>query len=474
MAFLRNRPSKILATVGPASNTKGTLNQLIDAGADAFRLNFSHGTHDDHKKVYAALRELEAEKKRPLCVLQDLQGPKIRLGEVTGQPELEVGQRFILDEEDTPGDDQRAPLPHPEVLQALKPGDHVYINDGLVKLEVNQTDGSRVTCDVRAGGVISSRKGVNLPSVDLPVSAMTEKDKKDAQFGMELGVDWVALSFVQRPEDVQELRDVIGESARIMAKIEKPNAVERIDDIINISDGIMIARGDLGVEIPLEEVPPLQKKIIRKCRDVGKPVVVATQMLESMVHNSTPTRAEVSDVANAAFEGADALMLSAESASGKYPVQAVEVMNSVLLRVAQSSTWQRAIDRRRLKETIEVGDAITGAAYTVADTLKACAIVTFTESGSTALRMSRRRPLPPILAITPNERTARRLALVWGLNTTITDEPANGDNLIDLSVKTAKDVGLAGCNKDLVIVAGIPFGVKGSTNMVRVEHMGDE
>lgn len=462
------RHAKILATLGPASTTPEVIRQLVQAGANGFRLNFSHGTKEDHAARVAIIRAIEEELGRPIAILQDLQGPKIRVGTFKEPVVLNVGDRFTLDSRPEPGDATRVHLPHPDILAVLKEGDPVYINDGLVRLKVVEKKPESVVTQVMAGGTVSDRKGVNLPGVDLPMSAMTDKDRKDVLVGLELGVDWVALSFVQRPEDVNELRSIVGTKVGIMAKIEMPNAVKRIDQIVAVSDAIMVARGDLGVEMPLEEVPPIQKRLIRKCREAGKPIVVATQMLESMINNPSPTRAEVSDVANATYEGADTLMLSAESASGKFPIEAVSMMDAIIRRVERSSAWRPLMDARHPDTEPDISDAITSAAFKVADALDVAAIVTFTSSGNTALRMARQRPLQPILTLTPHLKTARRLALTWGLQTVVAPDPTTVDDMIRIALAAAKDTRLGRAGQHIVLTAGVPFGVSGSTNMLRV------
>ena len=465
------RHTKILTTVGPATNTPEQLEKLVLAGVNAFRLNFSHGEHKDHEKVFHALRDLEAKHNRPLTILQDLQGPKIRLGKVEGGPvTLNKGETFTLDMSSEAGNQKRAPLPHPEVMQALRKGDEIYINDGLVKLRVEKADKKEATCTVLSTGAISDRKGVNLPTVDLPLSALTEKDKRDLNFGLKLGVDWVALSFVQRAKDILEAREIIGDKASIIAKIEKPNAVERIDDILEVTDAVMIARGDLGVEMPLECLPAIQRQMVQKCRAANKPVVVATQMLESMIINATPTRAEVSDVANGVYAGADCLMLSAETASGAHPLGAVEVMSRVIHEVEQTAHWDKLHDARRSSDQISVAEAITKAAANVAEGIKAKAIFTFTESGSTALRMSRQRPHQPIYMMTPHLDIARKMGLVWGILPYQRPAPQKGESLRKNVLSLTDDLGME--TGEAVLVAGKPFGVSGSTNLLRVIDLG--
>ncbi len=465
---IRTRQAKILATVGPASESKDQLRALVEAGADAFRLNFSHGEHAEHAERIARIREVEKETGRKIAILQDLQGPKIRIGKMQEPTLLETNQEFTLDDSTELGDKTRVQLPHTEILDTLKEGDLAYINDGVVRMQVIRKQGRAVTCKVLAGGMVSDRKGVNLPGVDLPFSALTEKDKKDLEFGLTQDIDWVALSFVQRAEDVAELRSLVGDKRAIMAKIEMPNAVKRIDDILKETDAVMVARGDLGVEVPAEEVPPIQKMLVQKCRKLGKPVVVATQMLESMTGNPSPTRAEVSDVATAAYDGADVLMLSAESAAGKYPVEAVAMMNAIITRVEQADGWQQIMDANHVATTEVVGDAITAAAHKVSEELDTCAIVTFSSSGSTAMRMSRQRPTKKIVAVTPCHQTARRLVLGWGLLPVVSDDPENAYDMVKMAMAKVEELGLAEVGRQVVLTAGSPFGMTGSTNSLRV------
>lgn len=464
------RHAKILATLGPASDDINTIRALVHAGASAFRLNFSHGSYDDHRARYNNIRQVEAEVGYPLAILQDLQGPKVRIGEMTAPTLLEKGDTFTLDLDPTPGDKNRVNLPHTEIMPLLKEGDKVFINDGIVRLEVVKKHPGVAECKVLAGGIVSSKKGLNLPTLEVPMAALTEKDKKDLAFGLELGVDWVALSFVQRKEDIEELHSLVKGRARVMAKIEMPSAVKRLDEIIPLVDACMVARGDLGVELPLEEVPPIQKRIIRRCREEGKIVVVATQMLESMTQNASPTRAEVSDVANATYEGADVLMLSAESASGKYPVEAVTTMDAVIRRVEQSSAWQPLVTARQLTNG-EVEDAITNAAAGLAEAVNARAIVTFTSRGTTALRMSRQRPGQPILVLTPSEKTARGLCLAWGVHTEATPDIFDMEKMIDHAAEKVLNLGIANKGEHIVVTAGMPIGTPGTTNMVRVRQV---
>lgn len=465
---IRTRQAKILATVGPASETKEKLKALVEAGVDAFRLNFSHGEHSEHAMRIEMIRDIEKETGRTIAILQDLQGPKIRIGKMQGATLLETGQEFTLDDSDEIGDQSRVQLPHNEILDTLEVGDLAYINDGVVRMKVLRKEGRSVTCEVLAGGMVSDRKGVNLPGVDLPFSALTAKDKEDLEFGMTQDIDWVALSFVQRAEDVAELRGLVGDKRAIMAKIEMPNAVKRIDEILELTDAVMVARGDLGVEVPAEDVPQIQKMLVQKCRALGKPVVVATQMLESMTGNPSPTRAEVSDVATAAYDGADVLMLSAESAAGKYPVEAVAMMNAIISRVEQADGWQHIMDANHVSTTEVVGDAITAAAHKVSEELDTCAIVSFSSSGSTAMRMSRQRPTKKIVAVTPCKQTARRLVLGWGLIPAVSEDPENAYDMVKIAMSKVEGLGLAEVGRNVVLTAGSPFGMSGSTNSLRV------
>ncbi len=469
MIKLRERHARILATIGPATASLEMVEKLIESGVDAFRLNFSHGDHSVHEKSIDMIRQVSKKLNRHIAIIQDLQGPKIRLGVMEKAVKLEVGDIFRLDDDKTEGTKERAYLPHKEILDVLKKDDKIYINDGIVRLKVIKTGKGFVEAEVTSSGTVSSRKGVNLPGVDLPMSALTSKDIKDLEFGLSKNVDWVALSFVQNVGDIIEVKARIQGKAGVIAKIEMPNAVDRIDDIIKETDAIMVARGDLGVECPLEEVPSIQKRLISKCRIAGKPVIVATQMLESMINNASPTRAEVSDVANATFEGADALMLSAESAAGSYPLEAVTTMDAVIRRAERSNAWVPLMDARRPEvKKDSIGDSIANAAYKVAENLKVCALVTLTESGSTALRMSRQRPVQPIIVLTPYAKTARRLALTWGVTCYCDDVPEDVGHLVEHSTRNVMNSGIGRKGQNIVITAGIPFGTPGSTNTLRV------
>ncbi len=465
----RQRSAKIIATLGPASAEAEVIESLFLAGADVFRLNFSHGQRETHVAAHAAIRELERRSGRPITILADLQGPKLRVGSFAkGRAELRAGRRFDLDLGPEAGDAKRAPLPHPEIFAALEVGTEVLIDDGRIRLRVVEVGPDRARTEVVAGGEISDRKGVNLPAAVLPIAALTDKDRGDLQMALDLDVDWVALSFVQRPEDVAEVRKIIAGRAGLMAKIEKPSALEHLEDIIDIADGLMVARGDLGVELPVEGVPGLQKRIIRAARAAGKPVVVATQMLESMVQAATPTRAEVSDVGTAVYDGADAMMLSAETASGAYPLEAVSMMNRVIEQVESDDLYRTLMDSEHLPPEATAADAISAAARQVAETLRASAIVTYTGTGSTALRAARERPVVPILVLTPKLDTARRLAVVWGVHCVQTEDTTNFTDMVERAGRIALRDSFAAGGDRLVITAGVPFGTPGATNVLRI------
>jgi pyruvate kinase len=468
----RSRKVKILATLGPVSSEEGMIRALFEAGADVFRINMSHADHKLMRLLVKRIRNVEKEKGRPIGILADLQGPKLRVGTFEGgSATLAVGQRFTLDNEERPGDSTRVFLPHPEILRSVKKGHRLLIDDGRLQLEAVKTDGRSITCKVVAGNKISDRKGVSLPDTELPVGALTEKDRKDLDAVLATGVDWVALSFVQRPEDLAEVRKIARGRALLLAKIEKPQAVKRLPEIIELSDAIMVARGDLGVEMPLEAVPGIQKQITRECRKAGKPVVVATQMLESMISAPVPTRAEVSDVSIAVFEGADAIMLSAESAAGAYPVEAVSMMNRIAEQVEQDPNYPGIIHAQRTEPEATGPDAISAAARQIAETLKLAAIVTYTASGTTGLRAARERPQVPIIALSPILATARRLALVWGMHCVVTDDAHDQDDMVDRACRIAQDYQFGAKGDRVIITAGVPFGTPGATNMLRIAYL---
>lgn len=465
----RLRNVKIVATLGPASSDYEMIRALHETGADVFRLNMSHGSHDEIAAKHAIIRQVEKDLGSTIAILADLQGPKLRVGVFAGDNEmLEEGTAFRLDLDKTEGNASRVCLPHPEIFAALKPGATLLVNDGKIRLKVKDCGKDFANCEVVAGGVISNRKGVNVPDVELPLAALSDKDRADLEFVCALGVDWLALSFVQRAGDVEEARGLAKGRAAILSKIEKPSAVERFDDILAASDGIMVARGDLGVELPVQNVPPIQKRLVRKCRSAGKPVIVATQMLESMIESPMPTRAEVSDVATAIYEGADAVMLSAESAAGSYPIEAVRTMDNVATEVEQDPTYTQIIEASRTANRMSVADGIVAAAREIAETTDIKAICCFTHSGTTALLTARERPRVPIIALTPLVRTARRLALSWGCNCVITEELDRFKMAVVSAAKSALSEGFAGADDQIVVTAGVPFNVPGTTNILRV------
>lgn len=465
----RQRSVKIVATLGPASDTKEMISALFQAGADVFRLNMSHGTQDDIRARHAIIREIEGELDRPICILADLQGPKLRCGVFgTGPQLLEEGTSFRLDLDPSEGDGARVCLPHPEIFAALEPGARLLVNDGKIALKVTECGQDYAQTEVIVGGEISDRKGINVPDVLLPLAALSEKDRSDLEFACSLGVDWIALSFVQRAADVEEAQALIKGRAAVMSKIEKPAAVDRFDEILEASDGVMVARGDLGVELPVQDLPPIQKRLVRACRNVGKPVIVATQMMESMISSPVPTRAEVSDVATAIYEGADGVMLSAESAAGDYPIEAVTTMNNVAEMVEKDPTYAQIVAASRTPSRTSTADAITVAAREVAETTNVAAICCFTHSGTTAQLASRERPMVPIIALTPLIGTARRLSLVWGLHCAVTGEVSRFKLAVVSAARAARIHGFATDDDRIIVTAGIPFNKPGTTNILRV------
>ena len=463
---------KILATLGPAVAGSDDIRQLVEAGVNLFRLNFSHGEHADHAQRYAWVREVERQLDTPIGILMDLQGPKLRVGRfAAGKVNLQRGQAFRLDLDSPPGDVRRVNLPHPEIIEALQPGMSLLLDDGRLRLKVTAKEQDAVITEVIAGGELSDRKGVNVPEAVLQLSPLTEKDRRDLAFGLELGVDWVALSFVQRPEDIIEARQLIGDRALLMAKIEKPSAVTHLEEIARLCDAIMVARGDLGVEVPAENVPRIQKDIIRTCRQLGKPVVVATQMLESMRFSPAPTRAEVTDVANAVAEGSDALMLSAETASGDYPLEAVQMMSKIIRQVENGPDFQAQLDVGRPQAEATASDAISCAIRRISSILPVAALVNYTESGASSLRASRERPTAPILSLTPNLDTARRLTVAWGIYSVVNQRLHQVEEVTSTALEIAQAQGMARRGDTLVITAGEPFGQPGSTNSLRIETL---
>ena len=471
----QNTKTKILATIGPSSSTREQLEKLIDAGVDAFRFNFSHGTHEEHKERYDIVRKLEKEKKVHISILADMQGPKLRVGNFKdGSVFLKDGAAFVLDLDNIPGDESRVNLPHPEIFAALKAGDELLLNDGSIVLGVEDITERSARTIVKVGGYLSGHKGVNLPNTQLPISAVTDKDKEDIKFALKLGVDWIGLSFVQSADDVRYARELIGDKAWLISKLEKPSAIEELDKIIELSDAVMVARGDLGVECPLPTVPVLQKRIVTACRKYARPVIVATQMLESMINNPSPTRAEVSDVATAVYDGADVVMLSAESAAGKYPIEAVKMMRSIITKVEADPLFYKLMETARLHPCCcGEADAITFAASEISGVLhNVSAIVTYTTSGLTTLLAARERPTQPILAVTPDPEVARKMALVWGTKSFLNKESYKSfDKVEEIAIKLVKENGYAKSGDFIIITAGFPLGKKGRTNMLHTVYI---
>ena len=465
----RRRRTKIIATLGPASSSPEILARLFQAGADVFRLNFSHGTHEDHATRFAMIRELEDRFERPIGILADVQGPKLRVGRFGGgRVFLPTGQRFQLDLNPTPGDASRVNLPHPEIIDAASIGCTLLLDDGKLRLRVVQKRGEALLTEVVVGGPLSDHKGVNVPDVVLPIPALTEKDRVDLTFALEHGANYIGLSFVQRPDDVAEAKALINGRAWVMVKLEKPQALENLEAIMALTDAVMVARGDLGVELPPEEVPLAQKRIVRAARQLGKPVVVATQMLESMISAPAPTRAEASDVATAVFDGSDAVMLSAETAAGQYPYEAVNIMDRIVARVEQDTGWRSMLDASRPEPEHDTADAIAAAARQVCHTTGARAVVAFTASGATALRVARERPDAPIIGLTPHLTTARRLAVVWGVHAVVSADAHSMGEATNRATRVAHSEGFAQHGEEIVVAAGVPFGHSGTTNSLRV------
>jgi len=465
----RHRNVKIVATLGPSSSDYDTIRALFEAGADVFRLNMSHGDHSDQAARHAIIRQVEADTGSPIAILADLQGPKLRVGVFASHAhELQEGAQFRFDLDPAEGDSNRVQLPHPEIFAALEPGTQLLVNDGKIRLRVEACGPDFADCIVTTGGVISNRKGVNVPDVVLPLAALSDKDRDDLEFVCELGVDWLALSFVQRAEDVAEARALARGRAAILSKIEKPAAVRAFAEILGVSDGIMVARGDLGVEMPVHAVPPIQKRLVRASRAAAKPVIVATQMLESMIESPMPTRAEVSDVATAIYEGADAVMLSAESAAGSYPVDAVRTMDAVARCVEDDPTYREVIESSRRAQRHTVADAMVAAAREVAETTDISAICAYTQSGTTANLIARERPRVPIIALSSELRVIRRLRLTWGTHCVMTPSLERFKQAVVNAVRAARDYGFADEGQQIAVIAGVPFNVPGSTNILRV------
>jgi len=468
----RLRSAKIVATLGPASSSAEMIEKLFMAGVDVFRLNFSHGTHEDHLKSHKIIRDLEKKVGRPIGILLDLQGPKLRIGTFKEKSvELIEDQTFTLDKDSGPGDKSRVYLPHPEIFAAAQSGANLLLDDGKIRLIVTKVTPDIIETKVINGGFLSDRKGLNAPSILLPISPMTPKDRVDLAFGLKIGVDWIALSFVQCPKDVIEAKELVGDQAGIVSKLEKPQAIEHLEEIVSLSDAIMVARGDLGVEMPPEEVPSIQKRILRCCRKEGKPVVVCTQMLDSMIKSPTPTRAEASDVATAIYDGADAVMLSAESASGDYPIESVTIMSRIISSVESDPFYRKMMEASIPDPQSTTSDAITAAANQVANTIKASAIVTFTTTGGTTLRAARERPEVPILAITADLKIARKLSLVWGVHSVKNREVGSFSVAVNDACLIALKECYAKVHDRIVVTAGVPFNVSGSTNILRVARI---
>jgi pyruvate kinase len=471
----RLRRTKIVATLGPASSGQSVIANLFAAGADVFRINMSHTSHERMRELVAAIRAVETEHGRPIGILVDLQGPKLRVGSFANGPATLIkGETFVLDGDSRPGDAARVHLPHPEIFAAVEPGHTLLLDDGKIRLVATEVEGGRIVTRVEVGGKLSDRKGVSLPDTVIPFSALVEKDRSDLEAALDAGIDWVALSFIQRPEDIAEAKKITRGRAAVMAKIEKPQAVHRLGEIIEVADSLMVARGDLGVEMPLEKVPGVQKLMTRTARRSGKPVVVATQMLESMISSPVPTRAEVSDVSTAIFEGADAVMLSAESAAGQYPVEAVATMNRIAEEVECDPIYRTILDAQRTEPEATGSDAIASAARQIAETLELSAVICWTSSGSTALRVARERPKSPIVAISPKLSTCRRVALTWGVHSILAEDARDLDDMVDRACRLAFKDGFTRTGQRVIIVAGVPLGTPGATNMLRIAFVGDQ
>jgi pyruvate kinase len=472
----RSRRAKILSTLGPASRDPDMIRRLLRAGADAFRLNMSHGDHDLHKESIKAIRALEEEYDRPIAILCDLQGPKLRVGTFTdGRAIIPHGRDFTFDRNEAPGDETRVCLPHPELFGLLEKGQRLLVNDGKIRLVVKSANEDEILCKAEVGGVISDKKGLNVPDTEVPIPALTEKDRRDLTFAMENGADWIGLSFVQRPEDLAEARKLMAGRGSLCAKIEKPQAVRRLDEILELCDAVMVARGDLGVELAPEEVPPLQKRIVFAARSLGKPVIVATQMLESMIESPAPTRAEVSDVANAVYDGADAVMLSAETAAGEWPEEAVAMMDRIVGQVERDETYGARVHFHETIPDRTTADAISHACMTIAENLPIAAVVVFTDSGSTARRVARERPGTPMLVLTPRAETARRVGLLWGAYAVTTKDIGSFEEMVAKGKRMALRHGFGKAGSRLIMIAGVPFGKPGATNLLHVVTLaGDE
>jgi pyruvate kinase len=469
----RLRRTKVVATLGPASGNREMIARLFDAGADVFRINMSHTSHDRMRELVSTIRSVETSHNRPIGILVDLQGPKLRVGSFANGPAmLDIGSTFTFDADPAPGDATRVHLPHPEIFEGVQPGHTLLLDDGKIRLIAIEANRQKIVTRVQVSGKLSDRKGVSLPDTVIPFSALTPKDRSDLEAALDTGVDWIALSFVQRPEDIAEAKKIARGRAAVMAKIEKPQAVNRLEEIIDVTDAIMVARGDLGVEMPLEKVPGIQKQLTRAARKAGKPVVVATQMLESMISSPVPTRAEVSDVATAIFDGADAVMLSAESAAGQFPVEAVGTMNRIAEEVESEETYHTIMKAQHAEPEATGSDAIAAAARQIAETLDLSAVVCWTFSGSTALRVARERPQVPIVALSPNVDTGRRLSVCWGVHCIVTEDARDPGDMVERACRLAFKDGFAKAGRRVIIVAGVPLGTPGATNMLRIAFVG--
>ncbi len=471
----RLRRTKIVATLGPASSSRSMIATLFESGADIFRINMSHTPHDKMREMVAAIRAVEKDNGRPIGILVDLQGPKLRVGAFTGgSAMLDKGASFSFDTDAKPGDANRVLLPHPEIFAGIQPGHALLLDDGKIRLTTTEVSRQKIVARVEVGGKLSDRKGVSLPDTVIPFSALTPKDRSDLDAALDAGIDWIGLSFIQRPDDIAEAKKITRGRAAVMAKIEKPQAVLRIDEIMDVTDAIMVARGDLGVEMPLEKVPGIQKQLTRAARRAGKPVVVATQMLESMISSPVPTRAEVSDVATAIFDGADAVMLSAESAAGQYPVEAVSTMNRIAEEVESEDGYRLIMEAQHATPESTGADAIAAAARQIADTVDLSAIICWTSSGSTGLRVARERPRVPIVAISPNVATGRKLSVAWGIHCVVADDAHDQDDMVERACRLAFKDGFAKAGRRVIIVAGLPLGTPGATNMIRIAFVGKD
>jgi pyruvate kinase len=469
----RLRRTKVVATLGPASGNPTMIARLFEAGADVFRINMSHSSHERLRELVGMIRAVEADHGRPVGILVDLQGPKLRVGGFTGGSiMLDNGATFVFDTDDSPGNTSRVHLPHPEIFAGIEPGHTLLLDDGKIRLVAIEKSRQRIATRVEVGGKLSDRKGVSLPDTVIPFSALTPKDRSDLDAALDVGIDWVGLSFIQRPDDIAEAKKITRGRAAVMAKIEKPQAVHRLDEIMDATDAIMVARGDLGVEMPLEKVPGIQKQLTRAARRAGKPVVVATQMLESMISSPVPTRAEVSDVATAIFDGADAVMLSAESAAGQFPAEAVATMNRIAEEVESEETYHTIMKTQHAEPEATGADAIAAAARQIAETLDLSAIICWTSSGSTGLRVARERPQVPIVALSPNLSTGRKLSVAWGIHCIVTEDARDTADMVERACRLAFKDGFAKAGRRVIIVAGVPLGTPGATNMLRIAFVG--